>query len=300
MHLRPAHADPDAAVMQALFDASYVLPIPNAQRVLSSQHVRVAETDDGTFAGFYALWPSGFVWIAVLADQRRRGVGRLLLEDALEQASTSGLTELTSKVGESNSAANAFCARFHFKPYVHAVNLSLDVTTWDEAALIPKWVQAQEQGILFITFAEIGNDVVHQRKLYELNKRLSATIPRDQPQEFAPFETWVERRLSAQIMPHEAIWIALDGDEWIGMTQVSLEDGYSFNQMTGVLPEYRGRGIAHALKLLSLRFVRQNRGIIHTFNDVGNYPMIAVNEDAGFRQGERFYLVRRKPLVQTQ
>jgi RimJ/RimL family protein N-acetyltransferase len=96
-------------------------------------------------------------------------------------------------------------------------------------------------------------------------------------------------------MPHEGIFIALDGDQWVGMTQVALEDGVAYNQMTGVLPEYRGRGIAQALKLLLIRFVADNdRPIIRTFNDVTNPPMIAVNEKAGFRLGERFYRLRRK------
>jgi len=68
-----------------------------------------------------------------------------------------------------------------------------------------------------------------------------------------------------------------------------------------VLPEYRGRGIAQALKLLLIRFVMQNdRSIIRTFNDVTNPPMIAINEKAGFRQGERFYRVRRKPILKAE
>ena len=42
--------------------------------------------------------------------------------------------------------------------------------------------------------------------------------------------------------------------------------------------------------------IQNDRPIIRTFNDVTNPPMIAVNEKAGFRQGQRFYRVRRKPI----
>ncbi|MEO8392782.1 MAG: GNAT family N-acetyltransferase, partial [Chloroflexota bacterium] len=99
----------------------------------------------------------------------------------------------------------------------------------------------------------------------------------------------------------DGIFIALDGDQWVGMTQVALEDGVAFNQMTGVLPENRGQGIAQALKLLLIRFVRQNdRPILRTFNDVTNPAMIAVNEKAGFRRGEPFYRLRRKPVLDAQ
>jgi RimJ/RimL family protein N-acetyltransferase len=218
------------------------------------------------------------------------------MADALEYASGLELSELISRVLE-NSAGKAFCDQFQFKPYVHAVNLSLDLTNWDDSALASKREQAQQAGIQFKTYADFGDNPENQHRLYMLNKTLSATIPRDQPQKFIAFETYVQQRLSNKVLPHEGIFIALDGDAWIGMAQISLEEGYAFHHMTGVLPAYRGRGIAQALKSLTIRFAQLNhQKIIRTFNDVGNHPMIAVNENAGFRQGQRFYLVRRKPI----
>ncbi len=79
------------------------------------------------------------------------------------------------------------------------------------------------------------------------------------------------------------------------MSQISLHERYAFSQMTGVLPAYRGRGIGQALKLLTIRFAKQNgQRSIKTINDVSNAPMIAVNEKLGFRRGGAFYQVRRK------
>lgn len=296
MRIRAANEDQDLAVIQRLYDVLFPAPIPKAAHVIKTQQVRVAENDAGEVIGFWALSPINGVWVAVVEAHRQHGVGRLLIEDVLEEAARLGLPELTSKVSNT-VAGNAFCERFGFKPFVYAVNLSLDLANWDASALTSKLDQAAQSGIRFVTFAELGDNPENRQKLYALNKALAATIPRDQPQEFAGFETYVERRLSPKIMPHEGINIALDGDQWIGMSQLSLEDGYAFNQMTGVLPDYRARGIAQALKLLTIRFGESNHyKIIRTFNDVSNLPMIAVNENAGFRQGERFYLVRRKPI----
>jgi GNAT superfamily N-acetyltransferase len=296
MHIRAASEDRDLAVIQPLYDASFPAPVPKAAHVIQNQRVHVAENDDGEVIGFCALYQSSSVWVAVVEAYRRRGVGRLLMQDVLEEAARLELPELTSKVSDT-LATNAFCQRFAFKPFVYAVNLWLDLANWDASSLTPKLDQARQAGIQFVTYAELGDNPDNRQKLYSLNKALAATIPRDQPQEFANFETYIERRVTAKIMPHEGINIALDSDQWIGMSQLSLEDGYAFNQMTGVLPAYRGRGIGQALKLLTIRFAESNHyQIIRTFNDVSNQPMITVNENAGFRQAERFYLVRRKPI----
>jgi GNAT superfamily N-acetyltransferase len=301
MHIRPANEASDLNVIQRLYDASYPEPIPNAHQVVKNAQVRVAQADDGEVIGFRMLSPYKTVWVAVVAEYRRRGIGRLLMEDALEQAFALGLTELTSRLLDSEVAGNAFCERFKFKPFVHAVNLALDLTTWDQSVLSPKLDQAQQNSIQFVTFAELGDNPANRHKLYSLNKTLAATIPRDQPQEFIDFETYVARRVDNNTMPHGGIYIAVEGDQWVGMSQMSLEEDHAFQQMTGVLPDYRERGIAQALKFLVIRFAAQNnQTIVRTFNDVGNQPMIAVNESAGFRQGQRFYLVRRKPLSDVQ
>lgn len=298
MHLRPANEDRDLALIQSLYHEAYPPPVPHASHLVNNHHVRIAETDDGIVIGFRVLSASNFVWVGVLAEYRRRGVGTLLLHDALEQASELGFTELTSRVLASTTSGNAFCERFKFKPFVHAVNLALDLADWDESALTPMLHKAGEGGIQFLTFADMGDNSANRHRLYTLNKTLSATIPRDQPQEFIGFETYVERRIASKTMPHDGIFIALDNHEWIGMSQMSLEQDFAFSQMTGVLPPYRGKGIAQALKHLSIRFAqRHNYTLIWTFNDVSNQPMIAVNKNAGFRQGEEFYLVRRKPLM---
>ena len=137
----------DVAAIEALYDALMPWPIPNAQRAVNEQHVRVAEAQDGSVVGFRVLTKGGFVWVAVAPDQRRHGIGSRLMEDVLQQATELGLSELTSQVDERNAAGNAFCERFNFKPFLHAVNLALDLRDWDESALIPMLDQAQAGGI---------------------------------------------------------------------------------------------------------------------------------------------------------
>lgn len=290
MKVRPANDDHDMAVIHGLYNDFFPAPFPKASSLLMLHGVRVAELPEGKVVGFRAVSPVGFVWVAVIADYQRRGIGSLLLNDALEYASESGMTELNSRVNDAHVGGRAFCEQFEFKPYLHMVNLELDLMNWNTSA----HYEETAPGIAFKTYADYEDSDANRQRLYVLNKALSATVPRAEPQPFMDFNTYIQRQLTRETCPHNGIYLAVNCDQWIGMSQISLHEGYAFVEMTGVLPEYRGQGIAQALKRLTVQFVQQNnRRIIKTFNDVSNAPMIAVNEKSGFRRGNGFYFMRR-------
>jgi GNAT superfamily N-acetyltransferase len=70
----------------------------------------------------------------------------------------------------------------------------------------------------------------------------------------------------------------------ITMIRVDVETGRAENDITGTLPEYRGRGLAHLVKLESLRRVAA-KGVTKVFteNDETNASMLAVNTRLGYR-----------------
>lgn len=294
MNIRSVNDDRDVAVIQGLYEGLYPAPFPSVKQLLTTHNIRVAEADDGSVVGFRAISPRYFVWVVVVAEHRRRGIGRLLMNEVLEYAAAAGATKLIVRVDDTHAAALAFCERFDFKPYLHMVNLELDLNNWDDSAFESTSDSVTAAGIRFKTYADYENNASNQERLYTLNKALSATVPREEPQTFVDFETYVEYQLSSKNCPHNGIYLAVDGDQWIGMSQISLHESFAFVEMTGVLPAYRGCGVAQALKHLTLQFAQHNhRQIVKTFNDVSNAPMIAVNEKIGFRRGQSFYQMRR-------
>ncbi|MGG4107132.1 GNAT family N-acetyltransferase [Paenibacillus lautus] len=88
-------------------------------------------------------------------------------------------------------------------------------------------------------------------------------------------------------MRPEWIHIAKDGDRYIGVVtlQQNEQTQAMYHEYTGVLPEYRGRRIALALKLLGIQTARAcGVPYLRTHNDSMNVPMLRINRDLiGFR-----------------
>ena len=79
-------------------------------------------------------------------------------------------------------------------------------------------------------------------------------------------------------------FIALDGGRWIGVSALIRQPGFLLNSMTGVLREWRSRGLARWLKLHTLRHALECGATeIRTFNDSINPAILALNDSLGFR-----------------
>jgi len=83
---------------------------------------------------------------------------------------------------------------------------------------------------------------------------------------------------------------AWNGDEMVGFTSVSVRDSSASarilnTHLTGVLSDYRGRGIATALKAThALALHRAGWKRIRTQNMDGNLPILASNKTLGFQR----------------
>jgi RimJ/RimL family protein N-acetyltransferase len=67
--------------------------------------------------------------------------------------------------------------------------------------------------------------------------------------------------------------------------RVDTEPGVLQQDDTGVIREYRGRGIATALKLKVIEYGKKNGyRVIKTWNDSVNEAMLAVNIKLGFKR----------------
>jgi GNAT superfamily N-acetyltransferase len=132
-----------------------------------------------------------------------------------------------------------------------------------------------------------------RRRVYDLNKVTAADIPGRGP--FFSFEEYEQRRFGHAGYRAEGVILAVDDAQWVGLTQVSLHtrDHFAFNEMTGVLREYRGQHIAQALKLHAISYAQaQQMPVLRTFTDSANLPILGMNRKLGYQAEPGFYLMR--------
>ena len=165
------------------------------------------------------------------------------------------------------------------------ITLQLDVQRFD----VQRWhhyIRDNEHaGIRFSSLAEVGDTDANRRRLYELNKICSANIPGRGP--FYSYEEYRAVRFQTDGYTAAGVLLAVAGSAWVGMSATSYhtEKGFIFNEMTGVLREYRQRGIATALKVRSIAFA-QSRGVsvMYTVHAAANRAAIAMNRRLGYTE----------------
>ena len=163
------------------------------------------------------------------------------------------------------------------------VRLRLDVEHFDPDAFTPAVDRCHRDGIDFTSIAALGDVESNRRRLYELNRECSSDIPGRG--EFYTYDEYVADRIAVPGYDPDAVILALDGPEWVGMAAASdhRDQGYFFNEMTGVVRSHRGRGIALAMKVLVIAHVA-GLGVpaIHTVHHAANAAPIALNRKLGY------------------
>lgn len=159
--------------------------------------------------------------------------------------------------------------------------LRLDSVRTDRQAVFPP-------GIRVTTYAEElgrrGDRLV--RDVFELEEAAGSTEPGYDPDAAMSFDQFVANELAADSTMLDAYFLALDGERLVGVSRLQRESARPdvvHVGFTGTHPDYRGRGIAFALKLLTIDYARQH-GIreIRTQNDTRNEPMLHINQSVGF------------------
>jgi GNAT superfamily N-acetyltransferase len=236
------------------------------------------------------------VWAVVAPDRRGQGAGKALFAHAIEYARGQDARLLKTEVRETDTTSYQFVQRFGFVLDRRQFESTLDLTTFDESRFRDAEKAVAASGIRICSLAELGNTEENRRKLHAVNYATALDIPGSSGR-WVPFEEFEQTVSNAVWFRPEGQLGALDGEEWIGLSAVQLipETEGSYNLMTGVMPAYRGRGIALALKLAAIRYARAHGAkYLRTNNDSQNGPMLAVNRKLGYVPQPGIYLLSKK------
>jgi RimJ/RimL family protein N-acetyltransferase len=170
------------------------------------------------------------------------------------------------------------------------VKLELDVSSFDASKFASHIERCLREGINFSRISDLGDDDLNRGRLFELNRECSADIPGRGV--FYTREEYFVERIAVTTYNPRGVMIARQGGQWLGMAAISdcREEGYVFSAMTGVRKDFRGRGIAMAMKVLGVSFVREcGVDVVRTVHHPENSSMIALNKRLGYVEGQWDY-----------
>lgn len=310
MHrLRPATIPDDYIHMAVILNASSALPITPGE---------IADTQSG--------WPEGSITYRVMAEDgtgqvigfaeayrfpntaegkfyatvvvhpafRNNGAGSALLTAVERFVTGHGGNRLVGDVQDSDAGALAFMEKRGYKVERHGYDSTLDLRGLQAPPNFGAVAAVEATGIRFFTLADSDTPEVC-RALYDLYGRTMVDIPGYEAKSFMTFQTWSRSMIEGQGARLDWIFIAADKDRLVGVTQAINSQDHVYTNHTLVDREYRGRGIAKALKLLTIQAaIRHGAPYMRTGNDSLNGPMLAVNRKLGYKPAAGDYTVVRQ------
>ncbi len=144
--------------------------------------------------------------------------------------------------------------------------------------------RVRERGFRLATYGEL-DDPEKERKLWELYEEIIYDMPSSVEYKKADLEEW-RRRMGSPAHRIETIMLALEGDGFVGLTELVFPARLKQNAVvvnTGTRRPYRNRGVATALKYSSMDWAKET-GVpaIMTGNEENNAAILKINRKLGF------------------
>ena len=223
------------------------------------------------------------VWFFIPPHVQGNGIGKRLYAQVMAELAPYQPHCLETGVRSDLPRAVRFLEERGFVTMSSECETHLDLTTFN-----PDYFQADQQrvereGIMLRTLAELHDDPARDEKLYAMHLRRH--VEGMETEMLPPFAEWIERFYQVPRLLLDGFCVAIDGEAYIGQSNalasgVSAELEYGY---TGVLPAYRNRGIARAMKLCVLRWAKAHGySLARSFSDSRNQAMIRVNLHFGF------------------
>jgi GNAT superfamily N-acetyltransferase len=227
-------------------------------------------------------------WIDVLVhpEFQRRGFGSRLYDHVMAALGPSRPVTLWSNVRETFEDSLRFATRRGFAEIRRAWESRLDVASFDPTPFQARAEAAVSRMAVVTVAEERERDPRWREKLHGMHLDVSADVP--QPDVFTPqtIDQFQQRLLDNPAYVPDGHILAKDDDRYVAESFVFRSEerpDILYQGLTGTRREYRGRGIALALKLRVVDFAKR-RGYreIRTWNDTLNTPMLHINETMGF------------------
>jgi len=258
----------------------------------------VAEAPSGEIVGYgqinhmpWQFHPGKYgLGLRVHPAHQRKGVGGALFERLVEAVRERAAIAVRSDAQESKQASIDFLAHRGFTEIQRYWESVLDVGAFDFDAFSTAEARAAQNGITLTTFAaeleQHGPSEEMLQAIYEMDQTAAMDIPLPDPFTKIPHDEWRKWVMEAPNRLPDAFFLAKDGERYVGLSNMGHnpdQPGVLHQGFTGVIREYRGKGVAMALKLQTVKYAREHGyREIRTGNNTRNRPMLRINEAMGF------------------
>ena len=223
-----------------------------------------------------------FTEFGILPEYRGASRGKQLYDHLATQLAAEDAIELRGRVRDDDPHSIGFLERREFYETKRDFESVLDLSTLDESVL-----SEMDNPAFDIKTAQEANCEETHHQWHRLFESARNDIPRDDTPTGFTFEEFGEIFLKDEEFMWDVSMFAFEGDKMIGFTLLYKFDdrGVLFQALTAVDREYRGRGLAKAMKARAMR-AGKAKGIteVHCDNDTRNTPMLAINDRLGYQR----------------
>jgi GNAT superfamily N-acetyltransferase len=228
------------------------------------------------------------LYVAVHPDHQARGCGRALLGRAEATASERGGAGTFSWTEETWPRSMRFLEHAGYEMVERRWESTLDLARCDLSSLQDAVDRVVSSGVRIMSVASFSAERDDwKRDLHRLYADVERDVPAPFPIQGVRFEDFEAVSLGRRFVG-DGFFVALDGDELVGLTEPQPVDDVPNaieQNLTGVRSDYRGRGIAFALKSQAAIWAAQaGYTSIRTQNAQSNAAMLAVNDRLGFER----------------
>ena len=256
------------------------------------------DAPDGGLAGGADIGPGHFPRpdgtlfgsVNVMRAHRRKGLGQALLDAIEARARAAKAPRILSNTNASFAGSLEWAEKRGYREIGRRIESYIDVDAFDGRPHQGVVTAVEASGLRLRTVAEILRDrdaeatEAFWHDLWEAEAPMWDDVPWASPTPHWPYEKFRKLVVESGKLVPEATIVALDGDRIAAFTSTGKQGtdrGYTW--MTGTGRDYRGRGLATALKVKMLAAAKAaGLHALLTTNDEPNKAMRGINAKLGY------------------
>ena len=236
------------------------------------------------------------IFVNVLPSHQGQGIGAGLFDLVLTELQPHRPYDLFTNILADDSRTVRFLHEREFVDFSWEHASKIDLTTFEPAQFTAELQRVVEQDIEIKTVLDLARDPDRNQKLYDLCWVVEQGDSLETDSEKPSLEQWSQWLEPASGYIFDTCMVACVGDKYIGTTALEIYKNTELTTgLTGVLADYRRRGIATALKIHSLRSAKAlGYTAAYTWSNSTNHRMININSRLGFIEQSAWVMMKKE------